>query len=162
MERNSKISGITLIEIIIVIVVISLLSGITAQFLNLGFLGYYQGQNSIDVDSQAQVALNRLMNDLHRLRSASDITTANASDLTFTDLDGNVISYQVNGSQLQRNNLALANNVQSITFQYYDITGTVLVTPVSEANKPLIRLIKLNLMINDFNYTTGVTLWNAL
>ena len=159
---RSKIQGFTLIELIIVIVIISILSGMSVQLLKLGFTAYFYGQNVMDADSQARVALARITNDLHNLRSTSDITTASASALIFTDLYGNAVSYQVSNSQLQRNNLVLANNAQSITFRYYDSAGALLTTPVIGANIALIQYIKLTLVISSFNYTIGVTLWNTL
>jgi len=168
--KRSKIRGFTLIELIIVIVIVSILSALSAQFLKLGFTAYFYGQNLIDADNQARVALNRMTNDLHNLRSTSDITTASTTALVFTDLYGNAISYQVSGSQLQRNTLALVNNTQSIAFQYYDNAGTLLTAPVTGTNIALIRYIKLtlnlnvtlNLITSTYNYTTGVTLWNTL
>lgn len=157
-----KLRGFTLIEMILVVVIISILSAVSARVLNAIFTSYFRGQDLINADSEARVALRRVSIDLHNLRSTADITTASASVLTFTDLNGNAISYQLNASQLVRNNLALAKNTQSIVFQYYDAAGILLVAPVSALNIPLIRYIKLTLVINSFTYTIGVTLWNTL
>lgn len=160
--KGLKIKGFTLIELIIVIVIVSILSGLSAQFLKLGFTAYFFGQNLIDADSQARAALSRITDDLHNLRSNADITTASATTLQFTDLSGNLLTYQVTNSQLLRSNLLLAKDAQSITFQYYDLAGTALAPPVTGANIALIRYVTLTLSISNFPYTTGVTLWNTL
>lgn len=157
MSSKNPHKGTTLIELVIVILIISILSTGGIEMVRLGFLSYMTGQNIINADWQGRAALERMTRDLHSIRSPSDITTATPTLLTFTDISGNTVTYQVTGTQLMRNAQVLADYVQSLAFNYYNSNGT---TPISNSD---IRYITITLNINNntnFNFTTGVTLWN--
>lgn len=161
-KSDYKLRGFTLIELIIVIVISSILLGAGIEFFRLSFNSYLQGQQIADADWQGRIAINTITHDLHALRSTTDITTATASALTFTDLDGTSIDYQVNNGQLMRNAQIVANFVQSITFQYYNEDGVLLSDPVAIAS---IRYVAVNLVINEngtMNFVSGVALWNIM
>ncbi len=157
--------GFTLIEMIIVMVIMGILLATGVKFLTMGFNAWSRGQGYVDADSQGRVALSRIAMDLHNLRSAPDIATATATTLAFTDLYGNAVSYQLSGTQLQRNGLGLANYVQSINFSYFTCAGGTLTPPVTGANIALICFIQASLVINEnsnYSFFTGVALWNTL
>ena len=56
-----------------------------------------------------------------------------------------------------RNSQPLADNVQALTFNYYNSDGS---TP---SNNSKIRYTTIAITIdNDFNFKTGVVLWNLI
>src|SRR5689334_11495059 len=104
-----KNKGFSLLELIIVMVILSIIAGIGSRIVQAGFNSYYTNQNVTTANVQARLALERMTRDIHAIKDSSSITTASASQLTFTDVNGNVITYQLTGTQLMRNTQVLSD-----------------------------------------------------
>lgn len=153
-----KQKGFTLVELIIVTVIIAFIGVGAVEMLRLGAQAQITAEKSQTAAWDGQVALNRLTEDLHSIKSASSISTAATSALTFTNFDGSTISYTISGNQILRNSLALANNVTNLTFSYYDASGNATTTIAN------IRYIGVNFTISDgvsYDFTTGVFVWGT-
>jgi prepilin-type N-terminal cleavage/methylation domain-containing protein len=151
-----KTHGFTLLELIIVIMLIGIIAGISSKMLSQGFSGYFNTRNVLDADWQARLATERMQRDIRDVRSPVDIATAAASQLVFTNTEGNQITYSLSGTTLMRQTntnttQVLADGVQSLTFTYFDRTGAVTTTLAN------IRYIEfsLNIVLNNTNFTVS-------
>jgi prepilin-type N-terminal cleavage/methylation domain-containing protein len=138
-----KSKGFTLIELIMVIVLSSILASIGSYVLLAGFKAWFANQNVMAANNQARMALERMTRDIHAVASAASITTATASQFTFTNIGGTSITYQRTGSQLMRNTQVLADNISSLSFSYLDRNAA---TTAVLAN---IRYISISLVISQ-------------
>lgn len=120
--------GFTLLEMVIVIVILAILSAASARVISQGFSSFAYAQNMVQLDWQAQLALKRLSYDLRSIPSTSSISVATNSQITFTNINGATISYQLNGSNLFRNTQKLTDRVSSFGLTYYDENGNVTTT----------------------------------
>lgn len=137
-SRSAK--GFSLIELIMVIVLLAIVAVVAAPVLSGGFKAYFIGRDIAETDWQARVALERMTRELRSVRAPADLTITSASDITFTDVDGNSIRYcmgTVGGcpgaaGELTRNTQPLASGVSGLTFSYLTRTGasTVVVAQV--------------------------------
>lgn len=163
MQKYYRQSGYTLIELLIVIILLGILVAGSSNVLTVGFNSFFAEKNIINANWQTSVALERMTRDLRATRSTTDITTATANSITINDLYGNTITYQVTGTQLLRNNQAIADGVSNVIFSYYQADGT-LITSLSSASLLNIRYIVITLNMNYNNITfptiTAVYLWN--
>lgn len=148
--------GFTLIEITLVIMLLGLISVAVMRFYSSSLIATQTMQNTGDALSQARLALERMVIDIRAIRSTSDITTKTATNLVFTDINNNTFNYNLSGTNLLCNSQVLASGVNSLTFAYYDSTGTVTATLSS------IRYIKITINVTknntDFTLTTSVYL----
>ena len=74
---------------------------------------------SEEILSDAKRALEYIRRDLHGT-SADSISSMTSSNLAFQKSDGSSINYVMNAATLQRNGLALAENIASNPFSYLD------------------------------------------
>lgn len=141
--------GYTLIELIMVMVIIGVLVGIGAPALLETVNAWSFASKFQDFAVQSAItATNRMSREIRRLKDDNSISTADVSQLDFTDLSSNAISYTRNvGNVLLRNTDGLCDNVTALTFTYYDDSDVQLATPVSAANRPNIRRITVALSI---------------
>lgn len=119
-------NGFTLIEIVITIVLVSILSGLAAMIILQGVRAYSDEQSRSDVHYQARLAVERIAREARLIRSCGDIVApANLSaTLSFTDISGNPIAFNVAGVTLSRGANVLANNITSPTpFRFLDNAG---------------------------------------
>lgn len=142
MRRQLRRShGFTLVEMLFVIVIMSIVCLIIGRLLLNTYLTFSTAQNIADADWNNFLAIERIVNDVHRIRSPGDISTITASQFAMTDVSGNAVSYQFSGSTLTRNSQTLATNIQSFSFAYYDKNGTVTATASS------VRYIKIAISV---------------
>ncbi len=143
--------GFTLIEFIFVIMLLGIIAAISSQMLTQGVMAYFTATNVVDANWQGQLAIQRMMRDMSIVRSSNDISTANTNTFSFTDINGNTVSYALSGSSLSltynSNALILADGLQSLTFQYYDKNGAI------TATNNLIRYVKMTL---NFSYKNTI------
>lgn len=134
-----QVSGFTLIEIVITIVLIGILSGIAAMIILQGVRAYSDEQNRSDVHYQARLAVERMARDLRMIRQASEFGTDNypavpvlgtvinptATSLSFADMTGTTVTYSFdNGTQTLNRSVGgppvLAQGVTAFSFTVYD------------------------------------------
>jgi len=136
-------NAFTLIELIIVIVIVGIIMAGTSTVLLQHFRAYLAGKNLISLSEQGTIAIERISRDIRAVASSGSITTATNTQFTFSDLDGDTISYAKSGSQIIRtfNSVpnVLADNVANLTFNYFDSSGN------STTTKSQIRYITVNL-----------------
>ena len=163
MTIKPRHQGFTLIEMVIVIIIFLILVSIATTVLVQEFQIFNSGKSLINADWQIRIALDRMVRDI---RGATSINTATTNTLTFHYVDDNSgtnTSYSLSNSKLlysksDGTSSVLADNIQALTFQYYDSNGTNLGnTPVISS----IRYITITIGHNTgFNSTTAVYLWN--
>lgn len=148
--------GYTLIELVMVIVLIAILAAIASTLLGQGFKAFISAQNVSDADWQGRVAMERMVRDIRAIRSTGDISTASASQLVFTDVNGNSFSYQLSGNTLMLNSQVLANGISSLTFSYQTLTGAT--TTTISAIRYVTFTITVTQKTANYSLTTSVFL----
>ncbi len=92
--------------------------------------------------AEVERAVDRILREISRIKSPSQVTTFGASNLTFTDIDNQVVSFSLTGGDLMRGNSSpLAKNVQSLTFEYLGKDGI----PAAAASS--IRVIRVTVVM---------------
>jgi prepilin-type N-terminal cleavage/methylation domain-containing protein len=124
---NPKSRGFTLIEIVMTIVLLTILSAIAAVIILQGVRGYTSEKSRSDVHYQARLAVERMAREIRQVRSQTiaDITTMNAANFNFTDINGSQLGFRLNTGNIERtqDNSAtwqtLAAGVTSLTYSYF-------------------------------------------
>jgi prepilin-type N-terminal cleavage/methylation domain-containing protein len=135
--NNQK--GFTLIEMIIVITVISIIAGIASIIILEGLKSYQTEVSFSDIHNQGRLAIERMAREIRMIRSATatDISTMTATNLQFNDVNGNTnVLFQRSGASapysIVRNGQVLANNVQSVSFSYYQQDGVTVAAAATQ------------------------------
>lgn len=129
MIKKSTQHGFTLIEFILTLVIMGIISVTIGRILFHSYQTFLTAQNISEVDWQGFLVLEKLVDDIHAIRSNTSISTAGTNQLVFTDVNGNTVQYQFSGTSILRNSIVLANKAQSFSLSYRDKNGTVTATP---------------------------------
>lgn len=148
-------SGFTLIEIVMTLLILSVISVVVGRILFQGLDTFTTSNNISEVDWNGYIALDRIVNDIHNIRSAADITTISSTQLVFVDTSGNTVTYQLSGTTLQRNSVTLASGVTGFSLSYLDKNGATTTTPSST------RYILMTVSLQSGNLTTSFTTLGA-
>ena len=146
--------GFTLTELLVVATVLGMILAGVVLIQMQGQQAYLFGSHRVEVQQNNRAALELITREL---RSAQSVTTlTSATDLTFVDLNGTTIRYQLSGATLNRitggTTTPLIGGVQTLTMSYYSAwdgatnTGTTTATPVS------VRLVRLQLVTGTEDY----------
>jgi hypothetical protein len=122
----------TLVELVVVLILTAIVSAVAARFVAPMVQSYFTGRDVTEVDWQARTAVERMTRELRTIRAPADLTITSASDITFTDIDGNSIRYCQGGvagcpgaaGDLMRNGQSLATGVGALTFSFLTRTAT--------------------------------------
>ena len=120
--------GFSLIEMVLVIVIVGIISTVGAQLMGTGFQLYFTGRDTLSVDAQARLALERMTRELRTVRPVTGLTMTPATQITFTDETGTAVQYVLGGGNLMRNTQVLAGGVTGLGFVYLDSAGAVTAT----------------------------------
>ncbi len=147
--RRHSTSGFSLFELVLVIFIMGVISVVIGKILFQSYQSFLTSQDISEVDWSAFIALERIVNDIHRIRSANDITTIQSNQFTFTDDTGNSVQYTLSGNSLLRNSQTLANHIQSVTFNYLDKNGS------TTATASAVRFIPLSITVAKGNTSSS-------
>lgn len=136
MKKNA---AFTLIETIIVVLLLGILSALTAQMINSGMNSYMTAQNVAKTTSLGKLVLMRFERDIRDIQPGN-ILTATATNLRFRNASGNVVRYFRAGTNLRRREQGmgptqtmldnLENSANGLRFTYFQNDGvSVAVTP---------------------------------
>ena len=146
--------GFTLTELLVVATVLGMILAGVVLIQMQGQQAYLVGSHRVEVQQNNRAALELITREL---RSAQAVTTVtSATDLTFVDLNGTTIRYQLSGATLNRitggTTTPLIGGVQTLVLSYYSAwngatnTGTTTTTPAS------VRLVRLQLVTGTEDY----------
>ena len=115
--------GFTLAELMVVMALTGLVLAGVFSIQQQGTNSYLMGAGRVEVQQNARVALEQMVREL---RSAETVTAlGSATDITFVDVTGVVVRYQLTGTTLNRTAAGVGGviigGVQSLTFTYYAV-----------------------------------------
>lgn len=147
-------TGFTLIELVITIVIAGIISVVIGRILFQSYQTFQTAEDISETDLQGLLAINRIADDIHTIRSSAAISTIQSNQFVFTDVNGNSVQYQVSSGSLLRNSQALASSVASFNMSYYNKDGSTTASPQA------VRFITIALSFTHRNLTqsfsTGV------
>lgn len=163
--RNSKFhrgsAGFSLIEILLVCVLIGVIAAVIIPPLQQGVQSYTVSETRTDLTSQARQATTRMIRELRNIQKEGDntpnISSANATSITFVDVLDSTITFSLSGSTVQRNSNTLVEQVSSLQFRYFDGSNTELTPPLSAPDMDNVRRIMLTLTLAEGTQTVSVT-----
>lgn len=144
-SNDSK--GFTLIELVMVITLLGIIGGIIALPLYIGTKGWFEATTREGITESGRIAIERMMREIRNTsRTAANapcISTATATTFSFSDASGNLttcdsITFDLFGTNIRRNGVNLTDNVQSLTFTYYD--GNNNTPPISSIHRVAIEI----------------------
>lgn len=142
--HRRKTRGVTLIEIILVIVII----GISASVIGPMLLNATKSANIAytlnQLDTQGRFAIARIREDIRNTETLNNSSTN--SIINFETVSGDSISYTITPSQyISRTDNGitgdLASNVSNLSFSYFDRNGAE-ITSISESNVNTIAYVR--------------------
>jgi len=155
----SNHKGMTLLELIIVMVLIGIVSifitGVMFYEMNL----FHNLSNRTDKLQISRDALRMISRDIRQIMAPDSISQAYLNSIQFDDVDDFTIAYTFSNNQIFRNGDLLQNSVQNLEFEYFDSSGNQLTSPVS--NPSQIRTISIDLTTSlsnnqSFNLATKI------
>lgn len=126
-----RMYGFTLMEMVVVIVIVGIVFAIGSLIISRGFTAYFASKDITNADWQARLALERMTRELREIRLATggaELNIASATQISFTDIGANVITYSRAGNSLMRNAQVLADNVSALGFAYLQSDGATAAT----------------------------------
>ena len=117
--KNEK--GLTLIELIITLLIVSLLLGSIYGILQGTLRVWLHGSEKMDIQQNARIAMNTLESEIKRADRVNVNSTSTSLNLT---IDGQLVRYHLSGTQLLRatgggGNNPVAYNLKQLQFTYY-------------------------------------------
>lgn len=160
-EIRNDSAGFTLIEMVLVTLVIGILAGILVPLFQQGVQGYSAIETRGDLTAHARDAADRMVRELRNIQKKSNngpnISSADATSVTFVDAWSNTITFALSGSTVHRNSDALVDQVSGLQFRYFDGSNTELMPPLSGADLDNVRRILLVLTLAQGGETLSVT-----
>ncbi len=143
--------GFSLIELVIVIMVIGVITGVVG-FTLLGAVDAWVFKfNRSDLLWDGKLAMNRMVREIRQVKRAASVTTADASQFRFTDVNDVDITYSLSSTTLNRTADSTANvlaeDVSSLAFTYYDSSGATIATPTVSPSDTDIRRVRINMTL---------------
>jgi prepilin-type N-terminal cleavage/methylation domain-containing protein len=152
--------GLTLIEIIIVIVLVGILSIGMAKFIiqTIDTWRFVDIRN--ELSEEGKKAVDWMVRDIKEIKDERSINIADVSHLNFDNSNAETIDFIKNGSTLERNSFSLADNVANLTFRYFDGQGNELTPPLSLTQRRSIRKIRIEITLRrdnqEVNFFTNI------
>lgn len=128
LHASKPARGFSLVEVIVVIVVVGIIFSVGAMILGRGFSAYFGGENVTAQDWQARVAFERMTRDLRDAHANTNVVVTGGTAINFSVYDQATatitnVNYALSGTTLQRNGVALADNVNNLQFALLQSNG---------------------------------------
>jgi len=144
-------SGMTLIELVLVMVLVAILSGFISKIIYYEINTYEMIADRKDELQSSRYAFHVMTRDLRQIMRPDSIFHASADSLRFDDIDDIMISYKYQNNEILRNGDLLVDGLSNFYFTYYDDAGNALDVPVTDPTE--IRVIELYLSNTVRNQT---------
>lgn len=167
-RKAQSSQGVTLIELIMVIVVVGVLAGGLSLGINevIELWGFLTFRN--EIASQGRMSLMRMGREIRQIKDNSSINVAGAMQFQFDDINDNNITYcradadcnyDINGGYLCRNNNIMASEVTNLALTYYAEDNSELTNvPLSAGDRQDVYRIVIILTLSNISVTRTLTL----
>jgi len=153
---NKQQRGFSLIEMMVVVVILGIIVLGLVTFFTGGAKSWVAGQSQLEAQRNARQAMDRMVREIREADYVENSSTSSSIDF-HTPFDG-TISYSLSGSDLKRDNNTMISNVQSLTFSYFDNSGT-LVDPSDSDKVSKVSKAHINLQVDvDQDSNPDITL----
>ena len=158
MQLLKSENGMTLLELIVVMVLITILAGFVSDFIFYEINMYDKLVNQTDGLQNSRNALQMLSRDLRQIMAPDSIFWASEDSIRFDNVDDLSISYKYLNNQILRNGDPLLNSVVNLQFNYFNNSGNQISSPVYTPSQIRTIEISLTTSLNEqsFNLSTKV------
>ena len=133
-RTKDLICGMSLIEVVIAILIISIISLMTIGYLSSSVASYSAISAKNKLCNNGKLVIDRMD---RTFRCIANITTGTSTVISFDTSTGSTNTYNFANSNLYENGYLLAENISSLTFSYYDRTNGTLTAPLSASDRAL-------------------------
>lgn len=153
--------GVTLIELVMVIVITGILAGLGAMYISEVVDSWNTVSYRSETVAQTRSAMGRMSRRIRSVKNTTAVTAASAGRLQFVASDGAATNYNLSGGSLLENNAVLATGVAKLNFTYYNATGGNIISPLVAPDETDIRGIGVSLEIVSpvKNKTLNITVY---
>lgn len=123
--------GMSLIELIFVIVISSVIVGLLGRFLLLGINTYFFLDKSKEIMRNTRLSIHYMNRDFRQVRQINGINNAAATRFDYWNYGDKNIVYQFVDHKIKRNGNTLADHILTFQFRYLKADGHYLQTPVT-------------------------------
>ncbi|MBI1811367.1 MAG: prepilin-type N-terminal cleavage/methylation domain-containing protein [Nitrospirae bacterium] len=142
-------NGVTLIELVIVMVLAAIVAVVVANALSTGVKGNLVTDYRKEALDQARVAMERMRREIRNLNNSASVTTGIATQFCFTDTESLLIDYSYSSPNITRDTgncaagggATLSTSITAFSFVYLRADGVTVDSPFSAATTKLIRII---------------------
>jgi prepilin-type N-terminal cleavage/methylation domain-containing protein len=167
MPTKNKQAAFTLVELVVVIIIAGIILSFSATLLMQGFRSYFIGRDIETARQKGAFAIGYVVNDIHSIASPRlvNATTSSSTNLTFTNVGGDIVSYSFNsesGQVIRALNYVdsiLSDQVSSLNFYYYDRNGTS-TTPDTGTVYYIKTAIVYNVKGSNYSLYRTASIWN--
>ena len=148
--KNQK--GFSLLELVLVIAILAVVSGILARFLinGMDIYSFVDDRKSLIRESRRAIYF---MNRDFRQVISQGVTTATATEILYTNYDNDQISYQYANNEIARNGNTLSVDVSAFQFRYLRADGGYMTLPVTGDSLDFIWNIESEFTVDDGEYS---------
>lgn len=140
--------GFTLIELIAVIVLSSFVFLTLAQGVLLTIRSWNIALSGTKLVGQNETAFSRMNREIRQIRNIDSLVSATSSQISFYDVNSSLITYQLSGNQLMRNQKAAIDDVDSFQIQYLDKNESIIATPIVSPQSTNVRAVRITMTVS--------------
>jgi Tfp pilus assembly protein PilV len=155
-QKIKKISGITLIELLISILLFSAITGAAVLTLSAGLKIWNSSEDRIDIRQKGSLAMEEMV---RYLELANNITAATTTSITFAaDVNNNgtdetvalvydAVNKRINIT-ISGATMILTSDAQSFALSYFQLNTQTSFTPIVQVDRDSIRIVTISLTMN--------------
>lgn len=132
---KSQQGGFTLLELILVMTLVGILVSLSSNLFFYQINLWDRLTTHTESLQNSRHALQMLTRDLRQIEAADSIYQASEDSIRFKEINGSTVSYKFSNSQILRNGDLLINDVDDIQFKYYDNSGNLISSPVTDPSQ---------------------------
>ncbi len=150
-KAASKISvtGFTLVEMVVVMVIVSVMSAGILMFMHPIVDLWMETTYRQGPLLEARLGATRMVREMNQTVDRFNVVDAAANRFQFIDVNNNNITYTLNGTNLTRNNTVLAGNITNLAFQYFNQNSAVIANPIESPNETDVRRIEVSITVDN-------------
>lgn len=161
-SKNHMKKGFTLIEMLLVVALLGVLAIGLGSAVQESVKGYDMVWTRRQLVAQARAGMDRMIREIQLIPASSSVINVSSSDqFIFRYPSSTQIRFSLSGTNLRRNNYALIEHVQNLTFTYYDENGNTTNTAGNVRSVAVQFTLDPATVIPDYTLRTRTFLRNA-